>query len=233
MVRDADDIGGDVAVERALAGDTSRARRCRRRDALRGFCQPSRDQSAAAAAVSAWRPVPPAGDICFGGQTTGAALSAARDLRVRTRILNPPAGTFHPKLYVARLADVEGPSRESLYEPTKEHTVNPGGHRTGPATDATEGAPSRARPSRTGDLVLRVSAAGPVVRTAPVRSSSTQSALGYALRLRSSRKVRNRRRARNRRSSSSRRSASSAFGICERSRAIHGTARSISPTARR
>jgi HKD family nuclease len=38
----------------------------------------------------------------FGGQTTGDALAAAADLRVHVRILNPPAGTFHSKLYLAR-----------------------------------------------------------------------------------------------------------------------------------
>lgn len=38
----------------------------------------------------------------FGGQTTGDALAAAADLRVHVRILNPPAGTFHSKLYLAK-----------------------------------------------------------------------------------------------------------------------------------
>lgn len=38
----------------------------------------------------------------FGGDTTGDALAAAADLRVRVRVLNPSGGTFHPKLYLAR-----------------------------------------------------------------------------------------------------------------------------------
>jgi HKD family nuclease len=36
----------------------------------------------------------------FGGDTTGTALAAATELRVQVRVLNPPAGTFHSKLYL-------------------------------------------------------------------------------------------------------------------------------------
>ena len=39
------------------------------------------------------------------GSTTSDGLSAARDLRVGVRVLNPSHGTFHPKLYLARHGD--------------------------------------------------------------------------------------------------------------------------------
>lgn len=36
------------------------------------------------------------------GTTTNAALELARDLGIDIRTLNPPAGTYHPKIYLAR-----------------------------------------------------------------------------------------------------------------------------------
>ena len=44
------------------------------------------------------------------GTTTAAALSAATDLGAEVRVLNPSAGTYHPKLYLAR----HGSSRSAV-----------------------------------------------------------------------------------------------------------------------
>ena len=38
----------------------------------------------------------------FGGASTATALAAVQATEVRIKIANPPRGTFHPKLYVAR-----------------------------------------------------------------------------------------------------------------------------------